>query len=136
MISQKEYTDYTIPKLLEYFPQFIEHCVIQPNDVVNIEYLSKNKKLELWITTQDKEITIGLSGKEQLNDWHTHMSLFGANTPDEELREAAILLTAIITDEKVITYSSVSGYFLGRREDIEKYRQPGEVIRSYYWSEL
>jgi hypothetical protein len=104
--------------------------------VVDIEYKSNKKRLTLWLTTQDEEITIGFTGLETLNDWHTHMSLFGASTPEEEINEAVKLIHNIISDKTPIIYSSVLGYFLGNINETKEFQEPGEIIESTYWNKL
>jgi len=135
-MDQKQFSEYVINGITVQFPQLKEHCIIKPNGVIDVEYSSRNNKLILWLTTQDKEITIGLSGNHELGDFHTHMSLFGANTPKEELIEAINLIKKIINDEVEIIYSSVLGYFLGDIDETEEYRQPGELISINFWSSL
>jgi len=136
ILDQREFSNYVILKMLEYFPQFTEHCIAQPGDVVDIEYKSSAGLLTLWLTTRDKEITIGFSGNNNLGDFHTHMSLYGANTPDEELAEAFKLIEAIISDELTIVYSTVLGYTLRDIDEIREYQQPNELIGETKWSKL
>ena len=135
-MEQAEFSDYIIPKLLEHFPQFTEHCIAKPGGVVDIEYKSPQGLLTLWLTTQDKEITIGFSGNNDLGDFHTHMSLFGANTPDEEVTEAIKFIEDIISDRLTIVYSTVLGYTLRDLEEIREYQQPNELIGATAWSKL
>lgn len=77
----------------------------KPNGVADIEYYSKQLNIILWLTTQDKEITVGISGNHEFTDYHIHMSLFGASICDEELKEAIDLIKRIITNEEEIIYS-------------------------------
>ena len=135
-MEQQEFSDYIIPQLLKQFPQFKEACIYKPNGIVDIEYKSKQGLLTLWITTQDKEITIGFSGGKNLDDFHTHMSLFGANTPDEELNEAINFINDIMNDKELIIHSTVLGYLLGDINEIRKHAMPGEIIKDDVWSNL
>jgi hypothetical protein len=64
------------------------------------------------------------------------MSLFGANTSDEELKEAINVIKRIITNREEIIYSNISGYSLGNIDDMREKRQPGEQIKITYWDEL
>jgi len=135
-MEQKEFTNYIIPKINDRFPQFKDFCTLKSNDIIDIDFKSKNNNLTLWLTTQDKEITLGFTGDQDC-DWHTHMSLFGANTPDEELQVAINLIDNIINDKEQIIHSTELGYFI--TDDIEglnKYKQPNEIIKTFYWSEL
>ncbi len=135
-MNQKVFTDYVIPKILDRFPQFKGFCINKPNDTVDIDYKSQHKKLTFRLTTQDSEITIGFASDTRF-DWHTHMNMFGANTPDEEVQVAIKLIDDIISNKQIIAYSTVSGYFItddldGLNEDKEN----GEIFETYYWSEL
>jgi hypothetical protein len=114
----------------------MEHCVVKPEGIVDIEYKSPQGLLTLWLTTQNKEITIGFSGNQNLGDFHTHMSLYGANTPDEELKEAVKLIEDIISDRLTIVYSSILGYTLLDLEEIREYQQANELIGVTSWSKL
>src|SRR4051812_5912444 len=90
-MEQQEFTNYIIPKLIERFPQFKGHLTTKPNDIIDIDFKSNKGNLTLWVTTQDREITIGFAGYSDC-DWHMHISLFDANTPDEELHAAIKLI--------------------------------------------
>ena len=135
-MEQKEFTNYIIPKIIDRFPQFENLCTIKPNDIIDIDYKSPRGKLTFWLTTQDKEITVGFTGDTEC-DWHTHMSLFGANTPDEELDEAVQLIDSILNGKEKIIYSTVLGYFITDDIDgVDKYKQENEIIKTFYWSDL
>jgi len=136
-MNQKEFTNYIIPKLIRRFPQFCEFCTQKPNDIVDIDYKSPNGELTLWVTTQDKEITIGFNSEPPLHDWHIHMSQLNANTPREELEAAVKLLENILTDGEAIVASNIMGHSLIYDiNDIENYKEEGEIIRIVYWSDL
>ncbi len=135
-MQQKEFTNYIIPKIIDRFPEFKNFCTIKPNDVIDIDFKSKKGYLTLWLTTEDKEITIGFTGDNVCN-WHTHMMLFGANTPDEELQAAIFFIDNIINDRQEIMHSTETGYFI--TDDIEylnKSKQPNEIIETLYWRDL
>ena len=136
-MNQQDFTDYIIPKILESFPQFKEHCERKLYDIIEIRYKSINEELTLYLTTQDKEITIGFEADNELDNWHTHMNLFGAKTPDEELNVAVALINDILSDKVKIFFSNEWGYFLS--EDIEDdldNKDKIETIEIKYWSEL
>jgi hypothetical protein len=135
-MEQKEFTEYIIPKIIDRFPQFKDECTIKHNNIIDIEYKSRKGKLIFWLTTQDKEITVGFKGDTKC-DWHTHMSLFGANIPDKELEEAIKLIDNILTDKEMIVHSTVFGYFITDNiNGINKYKQKDEIIKTFYWSDL
>jgi hypothetical protein len=135
-MEQKEFTDYIIPKIIDRFPQ-LKNCVqFKPNDIINIDYKSQQGKLTLRLTTQDKEITVGFAIDSKFG-WHTHMNMFGAETPDEEIEEAIMLIDSIFRDQEKIVHSTVLGYFITDDiEDVDKYKQEDEIIETFYWSEL
>ena len=135
-MNQKEFTDYIIPKIIDHFPQFKDLCTAKPNDIVDIDYKSNKGKVTFWLTTQDREITLGFTGDTEC-DWHTHMNLFGANTPDEELQVAIDLIQKIISDKENIVYSNIQGYYLTNNiDEINKYQTTGETFEIFKWSDL
>ena len=136
-MSQREFTEYVIPRLIDLFPRFEEGYTKKHSDIVDIDYPNRNGKLLLRITTQDNALTIGFAATAEQLVWHLHMSQFGAITPDEQIQAATQLLHRIFTDNELIVHSSALGYFL--TEDlagIYQYQQPEETISVFYWSEL
>ena len=135
-MEQKEFTYYVISKIVERFPQFRELCTKKPNDIIDIDYKSNKGKLTFWLTTQDSEITLGFTGDSDC-DWHTHMSLFGANTPDEELEVAIDFIDSIISDKKKIIHSSIEGYFPTDNVEVDfMNNEKGEELQVFKWSDL
>jgi hypothetical protein len=135
-MEQKEFTYYIISKIVERFPQFRELCTKKPNDIIDIDYKSNTSKLTFWLTTQDKEITLGFNSDSGC-DWHTHMSLFGANTPDEELEVAVDFIDSILGDRKKVIHSSIVGYFpTDNVEDEFMNKEKDEVLEVFKWSDL
>ena len=135
-MEQKEFTGYIISRITDRFPQFKNSCTTKANEVVDIDFKSRNGKLTLWLTTQDQEVTIGFTGDHEC-DWHTHMSLFNAYTPEEELLTAIDLIENILSDKEVIVHSSLSGYFLANNiENVMNQKKKEEVIVTAYWGDL
>jgi len=136
-MNQKEFTEYIIPKLVGHFPQFKDFITLKPNDIIDIDYKSNNGKLVFWLTTQDREITLGITGETEC-DWHTHMSLFGANEPDEELSYAINFIEEVITDKKIIVHSNLLGFYPTDEPiiELEKQKEDKEKLKFYKWSEL
>jgi hypothetical protein len=135
-MNQKEFTEYTIPKIIARLPFLEDFCTFKPNDIIDIAYKSKKGKLTIWLTTQNAEITIGFAGDTEC-DWHTHMSQFGANTPDEGIQAAIKILDSIINNKERIIHSTASGYFITDNvDDVTKDPQACEIIETFYWSEL
>ncbi|TGE23410.1 hypothetical protein [Hymenobacter metallicola] len=136
-MSQKEFTAYVISHLLKRFPQFRKVGTSASDDTSTIACPSSHANLMLWVSTENREITVGLTGNTAAADWHTHMSQVGAATPDEEMQAAVQLLSGILTDQEVIVYSSLLGYFLPADiADIYDYQQPAEIISVFRWSDL
>jgi hypothetical protein len=135
-MEQLEFTNYIIPELIKRFPQFEGHLTTKPDNIIDIDFKSNKGNLTLWVTTQDKEITIGFTGYTEC-DWHTHMSLFGANTPREELLAAIDLIDSIFTDKRPIAYSNLNGYFLTDSvEEVNIKLDSGEAIQILKWNDL
>jgi hypothetical protein len=134
MMSQKDFTDYVIPKILERFPPFKDCCVYKPGDIVDIEINSSSRRLELWLTTQDIEITIGFTGAdESLHDWHIHITTYGNETLDDDIYKASNIIDDIINDKEPICYSNIYGYApLSIKSDSSP--QEDEIIESRPWS--
>lgn len=134
-MTQKEFTNYAIPKILEFLPQFMEYCVIKPNDIVDIEYLSESRSVQLWVTTQDIEITIGFNGFKNQHDWHIHLSTYDGDY-DNEIDDAISMLNDIISDRKLLLCSKINGYSLADEDNVKDAQENQEEIELKYWSEL
>ena len=136
-MTQREFTEYVILKIIERFPQFEKSCTAKPADIVDIDYKSPKGQLVFWLTTQNKEITVGFTGVTDASDWHMHMSQFGANAPDEELEAVMQLTESILNDREKIVYSTVLGYFISDDIDgLEEYKYEKETIDICCWSQL
>jgi len=131
-MTQKEFTDFIIPKMIDKFPQFAQLCTSKSDDITDIDNKSNKGKLTFSVTTQDKEITLGFTGDTDC-DWHTHMSLFEANTPDEELEAANKFISDIIFDKKKIIHSSIHGYY---PTDKNVTSDKSEIVEIFKWSDL
>ena len=99
---------------------------------------SANRSLSIWIATYDTEITVGFEdADENSGDWHTHMSLWGAHNPEEELNAMSQLIDSIISDSEPIVFSSKLGYYLTDDLDAEKHAaSKDEKVDIRRWSEL
>jgi hypothetical protein len=135
-INQKELSDYVLTGLLQRFPQFMDYYKLD-NDILTIEYPSSQRLLSLWITTQNLEVTVGFDGKNGQCNWHVHMSQFGANNPDEELKEAVNLVNNILIGNEIIAFNSTFGYYLTDNPSDEiKNKQKNEILEFKRWNEL
>ena len=66
------------------------------------------------------------------------MSVFGANTPDEELKVAVDFIDKIINDKILIFHSSIQGYFQtdDTIDEMNKEQEKGEILEFRKWSDL
>lgn len=135
MIEQKQFTEKVVKKLLERFPQFVDHCVQKLSDVVDIEYKSNTGALELYITTQDIEITIGFDGAKKLSDWHIHITTYDESDLDNDIESALDVIDDILSDKSPILHSNLRGYSLHNKDQIVE-PQAEEIIVKKRWSEL
>jgi hypothetical protein len=95
------------------------------------------RKLSIWIATYNREITVGFDNSENTCDWHTHMSLFGANELNEELIAMSQLLDSILSDKEPIIFSSKTGFTLTNDLESEiRDKDEDEIIIIYKWNEL
>ncbi|WP_107827340.1 hypothetical protein ABZR88_17955 [Mucilaginibacter yixingensis] len=131
-MNQQEFTAYVISRLLNHFPQFKVCVVNRPGNIINIEIESPNKNFKLWITTQDVEITIGFTGLEDLNDWHTHITTYDYNYIDDDIVDAVNVVSSIINDEILILYTKEKGYTIFDPESHKQTSDKQIVVK--YWS--
>lgn len=131
-MTQKEFTDFIIPKIIDKFPQLAGLCTTKPDDIIDIDIKSNRGKLIFWVTTQDKEVTLGFTG-DTTCDWHIHMSSYGANTPDEEVEVAINFISDIIFDKKKIIHSNIYGYY---PTDKNVTSDKNELVEISKWSDL
>ena len=135
-MTQKEFSKYVLDEILKRFPEFVYHVKLE-NDIMTIEYPSKLGILNLWITTQDNEITIGFDNKEGTCDWHIHMSQYSAFEPEDELREAINLVNNIIKGKEIIVFKNNKAYKLTKnsKNEVEE-KQDDDIIEFKKWDEI
>ncbi len=136
-MNQKEFTNYIIPKIIDRFPQFKDLCTAKPNDIIDIDFKSQNGKLTFWLTTQDKEITLGFTGDTEC-DWHIHITPYSEDLPDEQLEIAIDLINNILSGKKKIVHSNISGYSVADKniDEILKEQVENEALEIFKWSDL
>ncbi len=136
-MNQKEFTDYIIPKIIDRFPQFKDFCTDKSNDIIDINYESTNRKLIFWLTTQDREITLGFT-HDNKSDWHIHFTQYTEDVPDEQLESIIEFIKNLLYDEKIIVHSNISGYWVAedKIDEIIKENEENEIIEFFIWSEL
>jgi len=136
-MTQSEYSALAKDYLVAHHPDFA--ATIQYKDDGSFDCSVKSRKghLSIWVTTYDKEITIGFEDINGQCDWHTHMSLLNAYEPEEEFASMTKLLKTIQSDTEPVLFSSKNGYTL--TDDIEediKSKDEDEIMIVYKWSEL
>ena len=70
----------------------------------SVSYSVRKENIEFWITSYGSEFSIGFNSKNDCT-WHTHMSLFGANTIEEQVIEANKQIDRIINNKIKIVYN-------------------------------
>ena len=106
-MEQKEFTNYVIPKIINEFPQFKDLCTSKSNDIIDIDYKSKNGKVTFWLTTQDKEIEVAIK-----------------------------FLKNLFSDNLNIIYSNLRGYFRVDNEYEVDEQEKGEIFETLKWTNL
>ena len=134
---QAEFSSLVKKYIQENYPAFLENFSLKEDGSLDCSIKSKSGKLSIWISTYGREITIGFQDDENKTDWHTHMSLFGANEPHEELEAMTELLGSIFSDQLPIVLSSESGFSLSSNPygELENLSEQ-EIITIFKWSEL
>src|SRR5688572_19474754 len=111
MKSQKELSDNLLKRIQE---SKVEHAFVPfwKGDVLDLVFLSPRKKLKIILSSQDDEISMFFEDDQGKTDWHTHMSLFGANGPEEEIEKGINLIEEIISGSQEIVASSKNMYWI------------------------
>lgn len=130
-LTQKEYSD----KLTDYLNSNFSHIKfirkVHGDFIVDFEIKSPLHRLTLWISSMNKEISVGFEDSDGSSDWHTHMSLFGANTPYEQLKAMSDLVINIFNGTEKVVFNSTDGYFL-----TDKLEEETKKIILMEWTEL
>lgn len=136
-MKQSEFSALANDYILTHHPEFSETILYKDDGSFDCSITSVKGHLSIWIATYDAEITVGFEDANGKCDWHTHMSLFNANEPEEEFAAMTKLLRTILSDEEPIVFSSKNGYTLS--DDVEedlKNIDADEVMDLRKWSEL
>jgi hypothetical protein len=134
-LNQKDFTELIKKGVLHQFPKFLDFLKIH-NDIMTIEYPSPLGLVTLWITTQGLEVTIGFDDIAGQCTWHTHMSLFGANEPNEELKTSIVLIEDIFSGKEILVYDSDIVVFLTQNPDEEMKINKSDIVLSFKtWNE-
>lgn len=136
-IDQQEYTHLLKECLSNNFESLNLKTKPHDDNSIDFEIESPSKELKLWISSMNREISIGFEDKNGISDWHTHMSLFGANFPNEQLTLMTELVNHILTGNEKIAHSSVHGFYLTDDYENElKNKIEKEEIYLKEWNEL
>lgn len=111
-LTQAEYSDLLSDYFIDNFKHLKSEKKIHDDLTVDFEIKNPSGKLTLWISSMSKEISIGFEDANGISDWHTHMSLFGANSPFEQLNTMSDLIKQIINGKEKIAFNVDEGYFL------------------------
>jgi hypothetical protein len=91
---------------------------------------SPSGEVELWITINNVEITIGLTGRINLHDWHTHFTPYEFDDLETDIIGPAVEQIAnILSDNSPIYKSNLKGYSLFKSK-----AEPDEKIEQLKWS--
>ena len=134
--SQIEFSEFVKVGLLQEFPNF-KDFIRYNEDILIIEIPSEKKFATFWITTQDNEITIGFDNKNGECSWHTHMSLYGAYEPTDELKTVINLIKGIFSGLEILVIDSNSVINLTRnpQNDIKDYGK-NRTLEFRNWNEI
>jgi hypothetical protein len=130
-LTQAEYSDLLTDYFISNFKHFEYLKKVYEDLTVDFEITSPSCKLTLWISSRSKEISVGFEDTNGKSDWHTHMSLFGANSPKEQLQVMSDLINQIIDGKERIAFNTDEGYFLTNNLEAEN-----ELTTLRNWNEL
>jgi len=135
-LNQKEFSDFIKNGLLQEFPYFSDYLKTK-NDIITIEYLSPKKTSIFWITTQDLEITIGFDDCDGNCTWHTHMSLYNAYEPKDELTTSIEVIKNIFSGIEILVCESDSVIYLTKNPEEEiKSNEDNRILEFKKWTEI
>jgi len=135
-LNQKEFSDFIKNGLIQEFPYFTDYLRTK-DDIITIEYPSVKKTSTFWITTQDLEITIGFDNNEGNCSWHSHMSLFGAYEPEDELKTSIELIKHIFNGTEILVFESGSITFLTKNPEEEiANAENNQILEFKKWTEI
>jgi len=135
-LSQKEFSDFIKNGLVKGFPYFSDYIKIK-DEILTIEIPSSKKTAIFWITTQDLEITIGFDDRNGNCSWHTHMSLYSAYEPEDELRTSIELISNIFNGIEILVCESDSIIYLTKNPEKEiENNENNRILEFKKWTEI
>jgi len=130
-LTQAEYSDLLSDYFIDNFKHLKSEKKIHDDLTVDFEIKNPSNKLTLWISSMNKEISIGLEDANGKSDWHTHMSLFGANSPIEQLNTMSDLIKQLIDGKEKVAFNIHEGYFL-----TDNIKDESELTTLEKWNEI
>ncbi len=125
-MTQENYSIYARKELLSFFPNFSKYERFE-NDVYIVEFPSPQETIILWVSTQNKEITIGFDHDEECV-WHMHMSQLGANEIKDELKKVIQLINRILNGSELIAFTGGKDiHFPSLTAENEEFKKWGEL---------
>lgn len=131
-LNQQEYSNFIQKNLEQIFHEFIDFYRNE-GDIYILEYPSGKKELILWISTQDDELSIGLDRNSECI-WHTHMSLFGAYEPENELKEAIEFINGLFDGRQIIVINEKNEIYVTDTQ--EKTNEFGNKVLLKSWNDF
>jgi hypothetical protein len=99
----------------------------------SIDILIKRKRITLWVTTYDAEISMGFDNEAGECAWHSHMELLNAFLFEEQIETAIKILQNIFTDKTKIAIGKNNWIVINETDDIDDL---GKESTYEYWSNL
>ena len=134
-LNQKEFSDFIQKGILKEFPYLFDYTKSK-DDIITIEYPSSKKIATFWITTQDLEVTIGFDNTDGNCCWHTHMSLYGAYEPVDELKTSIDLTKRIFDGVEILVCECDSIIYLTDNPEEEIRKNKKRILEFKKWNEI
>jgi hypothetical protein len=106
-------------------------------DIANIEFKSPKGLLKAHVNSGGEEISVFFEDPDKRTDWHTHMSLFGANEVDEQIEKSIEWMKNLISGVESISQSSKYGLWIWDSEKlVDEYADEDEIVKIVKWADL
>ncbi len=134
-LDQKEFSDFIKKGLLLQFPIFTDFLKMD-NDILTIEYPSRTKQIELWITTQDLEITVGMDNKDGVCFMHFHILQTDFYNREDELKSAINSINNIFNGTEILVFIGDKIFLSDNPEEIIREYATNEIAELKKWIEI
>lgn len=135
-LSQLEYSNLLKDCLKSNFELINWNEKSQEDFSIDFEIENPSKELRLWISSMNKEISIGFEDKKGTTNWHAHMSSLGANFPKEQLDIMIKIVNKIISGNEKIVCNSKNGYYLTYNIEKDKIDEENNDLILKNWKEI